>query len=261
MLELSVKINNLFGEGQYTDSVRRSAEAGADAIGFRPWYSNELDAVADETREHGLNIAYLSGGSESESGPEYPMTDPKRTEEAIAEIERSISVAAEADCQALNVIPGLDQEMIDTATQHINVVNILRNVADTAEDAEVLLVLEPLNTAVDHPGYFLSSSYHGYEIVDSIDSPNVKLLYDIYHQQITEGNVIQNITNHIDLIGHIHIADVPGRHEPGTGELNHQQIIDAIAETNYDGYIGCEFSPTIDPETTIKQVAQLFETL
>lgn len=94
----------------------------------------------------------------------------------------------------------------------------------------------------------------GFEIVDAVDSPNVQLLYDVYHQQVTEGNVIQTITANIDRIGHFHVADVPGRHEPGTGELDYENVFAAIEETDYDGYVGCEFSPVGDADETISDV-------
>ena len=118
-------------------------------------------------------------------------------------------------------------------------------------------MVEPLNSAVDHPGYFLTSSYEGYDILEAVDSPNVKLLYDVYHQQITEGNVIQNVTDHIDLIGHVSVADVPGRHEPGTGELNYENVFSALDDAGYEGYVGLEFSPTGDSAEAIKDVRSL----
>jgi len=106
------------------------------------------------------------------------------------------------------------------------------------------LVIEPLNVLVDHPGYYLTTSAEGFEILDEVDSPNVKLLYDIYHQQVTEGNLIATITSHIAQIAHFHVADVPGRHEPGTGEINWVNVLRAIDEAGYAGYVGLEYMPT-----------------
>ena len=116
------------------------------------------------------------------------------------------------------------------------------------------LALEPLNTAVDHPGYFLTSSAEGFDIVDAVDSPNVKLLYDVYHQQITKGNIVQTVTENVERIGHVHLADVPKRHEPGTGELNYAHILSVLDDAGYDGYVGCEFSPVGSPEGAVAKV-------
>jgi hydroxypyruvate isomerase len=137
------------------------------------------------------------------------------------------------------------------------VTGVESRVAPDAEEAGVTLVLEPLNTAVDHPGYYLTSTAEGIEIVEEVGSPSVQLLYDVYHQQITEGNVIDTITDHVEHIGHIHIADVPGRHEPGTGELNYANVFDAIDDADYEGYVGCEFSPTGDPDAAMADVLEL----
>ena len=123
-----------------------------------------------------------------------------------------------------------------------------------AEEAEVTLVLEPLNILVDHPGYFLTSSREGFEIVEQVDSSAVKLLYDIYHQQITEGSLIATITSHIELIGHFHAADVPGRHEPGSGEINYANVLAAVDEAGYEGFIGLEYAPTAGTPQTLEHI-------
>jgi len=258
-MKLSVKVNDVFGPGVDVEQmVQRSAAAGAEAIGFRPWYDDlaPLTTAIDDT---GLDLAYLSGGSESTHGPEFPLTDPARREDAVAEIERAIDVAAAADSDFLNVIPGRHEETLDPAVQHTTIVATLRDVAGHAEDAGVTLLLEPVNTRVDHPGIYLTSSYEGYEIVDAVQSPNVELLYDVYHQQITEGNLIANVRQHVDEIGHVHVGDVPGRHEPGTGEINYPNVFDALAEAGYDGYVGCEFEPLVEPGTAIGDVRAMLD--
>lgn len=115
---------------------------------------------------------------------------------------------------------GPDQGGLNRRTQHQNIVDILSWVVSSTADAGVTLVIEPLSTAVDHPEYYLPTSTNGFEIVTEVGSSNVKLLYDVYHEQVTEGNGIATITENIENVGHFHIADVPERHEPGTGELN-----------------------------------------
>ena len=111
------------------------------------------------------------------------------------------------------------------------------------EENGITLVLEPLNTAVDHAGYYLSSSKEAFLLAKEAGSENVKILFDIYHQQITEGDVIRSIRENISLIGHFHAAGNPGRHEIDTGELNYPNIFRVIQETGYTGYMGLEYFP------------------
>jgi hydroxypyruvate isomerase len=166
-------------------------------------------------------------------------------------------MAGERGIPTLISTTGPDQDGLDRETQHENIVDVLSRVAPDAEEAGVTLALEPLNTEVDHPGYYLTTSEEGFEIVDEVGSENVTLLYDVYHQQITEGNVIQTVTENVERIGHVHVADVPGRHEPGTGELNYGRIFEALDDVGYDGYVGCEFSPTDDPDGAMADVLAL----
>jgi hydroxypyruvate isomerase len=107
------------------------------------------------------------------------------------------------------------------------------------------LVLEPLNIHVDHPGYFLNHSGVGFNLVREVNSPSIRLLYDIYHMQVMEGNLIDTLTRNLDLIGHIHVADVPGRHQPGSGEINYANVMKCLRQAGYSGYVGMEFEPTI----------------
>lgn len=262
VVELSVKVNNLFGADVPTDEmVRRAAAAGADAVGYWPWYDDDLEVLVEAAATAGVDIAYLSGGSETVAGPEFPLTDPDVREAAIEELERAIEVAAAVDSDFLNVIPGRRMDTRDPAQHRHDVVDALRQVAGLAERVGVTVLVEPVNTAVDHPGIYLTSSYDGYNIVDAVDSPNVRLLYDVYHQQITEGNIIANLRSHLNAVGHVHVGDVPGRHEPGTGEIDYPSVLHALADAGYDGYVGAEFEPTGTPEAAIRHVAALLESV
>jgi hydroxypyruvate isomerase len=135
----------------------------------------------------------------------------------------------------------------------------LKSLAPYAETAGVILVLEPLNTLVDHAGYWLNRSQAGIDLVKTVNSPNIRLLFDIYHQQITEGNLIERITHNLEWIGHIHVADVPGRHEPGTGEINYANIFARLRSADYQGYVGLEFSPTVASEKAAAEALKLIK--
>jgi len=248
MVDLSVCIEMVYDDDPFHERVHRTAAAGVNAVEFWDWREKDMDAIKTAADEAGVDIVGCLAGGE--------LTDPEAADDAVETIRESIETAGDLGVPTLIATTGPDQEALNRATQHENIVDVLSRVAPDAEDADVTIALEPLNTAVDHPGYFLTTSAEGFDIIDEVGSENVRLLYDVYHQQITEGNVIQTITENVDRIGHIHIADVPGRHEPGTGELNYTNIFDAIDEAGYDGYVGCEFAPTGDPDDAMAGVRE-----
>jgi len=245
--KLSVCIEALFTDLPLLERIEAVSEAGGDGIEFWDHDDKDLDAISAACADAGVEFVGMVGDAGN-------MTDPERTEEAIAELSATIERAQRHDCSNLIITVGAALPAYTRSTQHDAIVDVLSGVADVAEEAGVTLVLEPLNTHVDHPEYYLSDTAEGLEILDAVESPNVTLLFDIYHQQITEGNVTELLTENIESVGHVHFADVPGRHEPGTGELNYANIFDALAETGYDGFVGAEFFPQADSEQALAAV-------
>jgi hydroxypyruvate isomerase len=143
--------------------------------------------------------------------------------------------------------------------QRRNIAAALKPAAALAEASGVALMLEPLNTLVDHHGYCLSCCGDGVEVLREVGSPAVKLLFDIYHMQISEGNLISNLTANVDLVAHLHVADVPGRHEPGTGEINFLNVLSSARAAGYAGCVGMELVPTADPLAAIRSTARIIE--
>jgi hydroxypyruvate isomerase len=135
--------------------------------------------------------------------------------------------------------------------------DVLKSLAATAEAANITLVLEALNTLVDHPGNFLTFTKDAAELIRVINSSNIKILYDIYHMQIMEGNLIDTLKAYIDAIGYIHVADVPGRHEPGTGEINFANVMSVLKELDYDGIVGFELNPEGDSAAAARAILNL----
>lgn len=250
MVNLSVCVEMLFREQPFLDRIKSVAQLGI--LGFEFWGigNKDLATIAKLRDELGLTLVGMVGTS-------LPLTDPTTRETAVAELKENIQLAKDICCRSLIVTSGPVQAELPPEVQQDSITTVLKDIAQAAEEAGVIIVLEPLNTAVNHPGIFLSSSHIGYEILRKVGSPNVKLLFDIYHQQITEGNIIANITEHMEFIGHFHIADVPGRKEPGTGELDYANIFKAIADSNYTGYVGCEFTPSTDPKQALEYVKTL----
>lgn len=154
--------------------------------------------------------------------------------------KKFIGLSGNVTCKADN------QKMIITEN--------LKRSSEICEKEGITLLLEPLNSALDHAGCYLDSSYIGFEIIKTVNSPSVKLLYDIYHMQIMEGNIVANITHNINLIGHIHSAGVPGRHELQLGEINYPFVIEQIEKAGYDGYIGFEYFPTYENRKSVSDI-------
>ena len=257
--DLGVTVPAVYDCGLH-EGIERSAAAGADAVEFFDWESVDPEAVRETAAENDIAVGgTLAAGAGSNIGDPNgeAISYPEDHDRAVEDIERSIEAADELGGDTLVVTVGQRIDTLSEAAQHNAVVRVLREVAPTAEDHDVTVVPEPLNVRANHPGYFLRTSDRGFEIVEAVDSPNVKLLFDIYHQQITEGNVTQNLTENLDLVGHVHIADVPGRHEPGTGELNYGNVFEALEEAGYEGVVSCEFSPTGDPDEAVEGVVAL----
>jgi hydroxypyruvate isomerase len=246
-MKASVCIEMIFTEVPFLERIHKAAEVGFDAVEFWNWDNKDLPAIKSAVEEAGLGIASFQsnlGGT---------LIHPDHRENFVAGIQKSLKKAQEMGAPSLFLLtdelgddrsvrfqfPGLSQE-----DKYQSVLDGLKALAPLAEEAEVTLVLEPLNVHVDHPGYFLNRSSVGFDLIRAVDSPCIKLLFDIYHMQVMEGNVIETLTGNLDVVGHVHVADVPGRHEPGTGELNYANIFKALREADYEKYVGFEFEPT-----------------
>ena len=194
----------------------------------------KLRAKADSL---GLELSCMVGVGAIAPGGMVKVEDHDKL---IEDFKGKVELAKKLNCKHLVGLSGNERTDIPRDQQTENVIACLKRLAPIAEENKVTIVLEALNTLVDHEGYFVSRTDHTMQILKAVNSPNVKMLFDIYHQQITEGNVIRNLTENIDRIGHFHVADNPGRKEPGTGELNYKKIFEAIASTKYDGFVALE---------------------
>lgn len=249
---LSACIEAVFTKVPFERRLEEVKAAGLDAFEFWGWRSHDLDALARKKDETGLELAAFS----CETGG--PLVAAGSAQKFAPALKESISAAKKLGCRRLIVTVGNELKDLSRDDQHKNIVAALKSGTPLCEDAGITLVLEPLNVLVNHKGYYLATSTEGFQILDEVGSANVQLLFDIYHQQITEGNLIQNITRNISKIGHFHVADVPGRHEPGTGEINYGSVFRAIVKAGYSGFLGLEMWPTIDHATAVKQTLAMF---
>ncbi len=250
-IRFSACVEMIFRELPFAERLERVAAAGLPAFEFWRVADKDVEAIRARKTDLGLECAAFVG-----SGG-VPLVEPERRPEFLAALRDAIGVARRLDTRTLLVTTGQAVPGRSREEQHAAVVAALREGARLAEDAGITLVLEPLNVLVDHRGYYLVTSAEGFQIVDEVGSPAVKLLYDVYHQQISEGNLIATITANVARIGHIHVADVPGRHEPGTGEIDYRNVFRAIDSAGYPGYVGLEYRPAADTATTLAAVKAL----
>ncbi|NLP47421.1 MAG: TIM barrel protein [Clostridiales bacterium] len=261
MLIFSPCIEMMFKDLDFEDRFAAVKEVGLAHAEFWGWSHRDLGRLARASKESGVAISSMCVGTKDEAleaeykakallHPDSPLLLKKVSEE-------SVKVARDLGVPALIITTGQERLDISRREQRDYLVSSLKAAAPVFEAAGITAVLEPLNILQDHKGYFLSSGYEAFDIIREVGSPRVKLLYDIYHQQITEGNLIPNIRKNIDLIGHFHVADNPGRHEPGTGEINYKNVFAAIDALGYEGIIGLEYSPTIDSASALKSTMAL----
>lgn len=247
-IKFSVCVDMILTEIPFTERLERIKKIGFQAFEFWEWKSKDVDAIIRKKNELGLEVATIMG-----SGWKQMNTEAAR-KTFVSEIQSSIAAAKRLGSKTLIVTTGLEDKRVTRREQHAGYVTALKAAAPFAEAAEVTLVLEPLNTKVDHPAYYLETAREGFEILDEVASPAVKMLFDIYHHQIMEGNVISDITKNIAKIAHFHVADVPGRHEPGTGEINYANVFRAIAASGYQGFVGLEYKPSRAAEETLREL-------
>ena len=253
MLGFSACIEWLFAREapEFSDRVNLVARSVLPAIEFWSWRDKDLDAIVQAKDEHGLMVSSIC------CLPCPPLVVLSNANDVIQAVRESVSACKKLGSRQLIILTGNELENTERMEQHDAIVGCLKAVAPVAEDSGIVLILEPLNTMVDHAGYYLVNSDESFEIISEVDSPGIRLLFDIYHQQISDGNLIESITKNIELIGHFHAADVPGRHELGTGEINWANIFTAIEGADYDGFIGLEYVPTGDTESSLADLKRI----
>ncbi len=200
-------------------------------------------------KKHGLVCTMTSGGG--------AVNDKAQQEQAVARLRKVIEANAEYGFKNVIAMSGNRNGIPDDVGIE-NAVAALKQVAGLAEEKNVTICIEYLNSKVDHKGYMFDNMAWGVEVCKGVGSPNVKILYDIYHAQIMEGDIIRTIKTHQDLIGHYHTGGNPGRHEiDDSQELYYPAIMRAIVETGYTGYVAHEFVPTRDPIASLAQAIEI----
>ena len=256
----SICIEMLFTEVPFKDRFQLTRESGFEYIEFWSWKDKDIQMIKELCRTYDLKIASFSGDQE------FSMIDENQKEDYIAFVNESMETAKFLNCPHLVIHSNALDENGVVKNHYDNVSNskknavmfdVLSDLAPAAKKANIILVLEALNTVVDHAGYFLASAKAAVELIRSVNASHIKVLYDLYHMQIMEGNITTTLKEYMDAIGYIHIADAPGRHEPGTGQINFTAVMNTLKELKYDGMIGFELAPLQDSKKAIDRIKSL----
>jgi len=243
----------------YNQKFAAAKKLGFNAVELLLWTEvdlNQARAAIDESECALSAILIQSRDAHRQSliANEHGIVHEDALNAFVDAIGETLEAAKALNCKNIIVTTGNERSGVARQVHHDNIVKALKAVTKIVEASDVTLVLEPLNVLVDHAGYYLTTTAEGVEIIKKVNSPQIKLLYDVYHQQITEGNLISNIRDNIEHIAHIHLGDVPGRNEPGTGEINYKNVLKAIADTGYNGFVALECGLTEDVETVSKKM-------
>jgi hydroxypyruvate isomerase len=250
-LRFSACIEMIFKDLPFLERLDRVADSGIGAFEFWRWDNKDIPAIAQRAQALGLTCAALVGSSGG------PLVDLERRDDFLVGLRGAVVAAQTLSATTLIVTTGQAIVGVEREKQHASIVEGLRAAEPIARDAGLVLVLEPLNTLIDHAGYYLDSTREGLDIVAEVGSPSVRLLYDIYHAQVMEGNLTRTLIGNLDRIAHVHVADLPGRHEPGTGEIAYRHLFSELSRAGYDGFVGLEFRPMGDHAAALESTIAL----
>ncbi|NDR57604.1 hydroxypyruvate isomerase [Aliiruegeria sabulilitoris] len=243
MVKLAANLSMLFPEMGFLDKFKAAADVGFKGVEFLFPYAYEADQLADLLKANDLNQALHNLPAGDWAGGERGIAcHPDRVGEFQDGVGKAVAYATALSCPKVNCLSGKLPEGVDPEKAEEVLVENLRFAAAELKKAGILLVAEAINT-FDIPGFFLSNTAQTLAVLDKVGSDNLLYQYDIYHMQRMEGELANTIKANLARIGHIQLAENPGRHEPGTGEINYDFLLPYIDELGYDGWIGCEYVP------------------
>jgi hydroxypyruvate isomerase len=259
-MKLSLCLETVFTDRPFVERMRAAFMLGYPAIEFWDWRTKDLVTTVERAAQFNLTIAAMSGNRH------HPLIDPKSRTGLMAEMEQAFTIAQQINCRHLMMLSdvlatdgsaALSSSLSDKE-KFESMVEGLRALVHQAADAGVVLLLEPLNTTLDHRGCFLNRSQMGFEIIRQVNSPWVKLLYDIYHMSMMREDVMVEVENNLNWISYFHVADAPGRHQPGTGKIDYHAIAEWLKRIRFQGFIGMEFFPEGPDERAALEAKEMF---
>lgn len=250
-------IDTLYTEVPWEERFQMAKEDGFAAVEFWDWRSRDLAATKQAAADAQITISGFNGDAD------YSLVDPRHQERYLEALKQSIEAAQKVGALSLTIHSnalgdgGIVVDHYDYLSDTVKLCTMydtLLKCAELAQQNEINLNLEALNITTDHVGNFLVYTQMGAEICSLINSPRLKLLYDIYHMQINEGCICDTISKYSEWFGHIHVADAPGRHEPGTGEINYKKVLRHLEQCGYKGYVGYELFPQKDTAGAVTSI-------
>ena len=231
---------------EFADRIRAASAAGLSAVEFHLWRAKPLDAVEKALDETGVQLTSLV------VDPRVHLGNPAAREAILSAVRETFPVAKRLRCPAIVVASGPLMPGASLAEQHDTLVGHMKAVAPHAEDAGVTVLLEPVNTTVDHPGMYLDTTPKGLDAVEAVGSTRVRLLWDLYHSAAMGEDPAAVIGERMHLVAHVQAADHPGRNEPGSGGINWARAMAVLKAGGYQGAIGLEYRPTGDSLASVR---------
>src|SRR6202161_345308 len=251
-VQLSIMMWTLNKFGAFEENLNRVANAGyhhVELVGeFKKWSEDDYRRIIAHMQTLKISVDATSGVS---SG----FADPSGGDAFLSALKDLIPAAQRLQCKQIILLSGKRIDGAPPGSQHAASIEALKRAADVLSSAGLVAVIEPIDR-LENPTIYLDGVSEAFEIVTAVNSPNVRVLYDVYHEQREFGNLIEKFEKNIGQVGLIHIADVPGRHEPGTGEINYLNIYRKLAELNYKGVVAMEFYPTGDIMETLRHARE-----
>jgi len=251
--KLSVMLWTVYEKLPFQQRLEKIVEAGyknVELVGEYHGWSEEDFRQANRKRR-GLGLSF-----DTTAGLKHGVANPAARDAFLGDLRQELTTMEKIECPAVIIMSGNVVSNLSRQTQHESCVEGLKRAAELVEGKNVKLLLENIDPE-ENPRYYLQSVAEGFEIVRKVNHPQVRFLYDFFHEQIAEGNLIEKLEKNIDWVGLVHIADVPGRHEPGTGEINYENIFKKLGQLKYDRYAAMEFIPTGDPVQSLRAARQM----
>jgi hydroxypyruvate isomerase len=256
--DVSVMLWTVFRNLPFETRLEKVAAAGyrnVELVGeYEHWSDADFDRVNAKRKQLGITF-------DCTAGLKHSLCDPAERDELISEWRRTISIMERLDCPAMiflsgNIVPGMTTESQQQSCEDGLKAAVALVEGSKINGRPVRLLLENIDPE-ENPKYFLNSVARGFEIVKAVSHPQVQFLYDFFHEQISEGNLIEKLENNIQHVGLVHVADVPGRHEPGTGEINYESIFRRLGKLNYKEIVAMEFLPTGDAVAQLRAAREM----
>lgn len=243
MAKFAANLSMLFNEVDFLERFKAAADAGFEGVEYLFPYDYSVDEIKSRLDANGLSqVLFNLPAGDWGAGERGIACHPDRVEEFRAGVDKAIEYAKVLGNTQVNCLVGIKPDGVSDDKARKTVIDNLSFAAEKLKAADILLIVEPINTR-DIPGFFLNRTEQALALFDEVGSDNLKLQYDIYHMQIMEGDLAPTIEKHVARIAHVQLADNPGRHEPGTGEINYPFLFTHLNRLGYDGWIGCEYKP------------------